>query len=455
MSEFPRYMTLSFSDSDEMTGGQACMYEKVEWSVPNTESVGPAPSPVDGAKERRGLRYGENPTQPAVLYRPINGHLLLAGIEFIRDGQGYLTGGLDEAAFIRFGKHPSKTNLTDIDSGLAILKHLSAYPAAVIMKHNNPSGAAIGATIAEAYRKAWECDPIAPFGGAIVVNRPLTMEAAELIAAEYYEVVAAPEFEEGVVEKLAARKNLRIVRMASLGKLEEWAEQPFLEMRVMQDGSIVCQKSYLPVIGENAAPIRSLDDFRKYAVVPRDVPEREMVSGKLQRTGRMVSIENQPTDAQWRDLWFGWIVQTGVTSNSVLLVKNGGTVSIACGGQDRVLISKQCVWKAHETRRALASLQITGVLYDVARLKVARGELKPGVIEQIESKAAEHKYGLIDSVAASDAFFPFRDGPDALLDAGVRAIVQPGGSLRESETIDACNERGASMVFTGQRCFRH
>jgi len=451
MGEFPRYMTLSFSEEDEIkallsqTAAQSCVYEKVEWSVANAE----------GVMERRGLRYGENPIQPAALYRPINGHLILAGIEFIRQDQGHLAGGLDEEAFIRFGKHPSKTNLTDIDSGLAILKHFSSVPAVVIMKHNNPCGAAIGDTIEAAYTKAWECDPIAPFGGAIVVNRPLTMAAAEEIAAQYYEVVAAPEFEEGVVEKLATRKNLRIVRMASLARLEEWAERPFLEMRVMQDGSIVCQKSYQPVISEQEIPIRSIDDFKRHAVLPRDIPERAMIDGRLKKTDRLVSIENVPTEAQWRDLWFAWIVQTGVTSNSVLLAKNGATVAIACGGQDRVLISKQCVWKARETRKALASVRLTGVLYDVARMQVAAGELKPGVIDEIESMAARGEYGVLDSVAASDAFFPFRDGPDALLDAGVRAIVQPGGSLRESETIDACNERGASMVFTGQRCFRH
>lgn len=451
MPEFPRYMTLSFSENDEVrellasTNVQSCVYEKVEWSVANAQ----------GEVERRGLRYGENPTQPAVLYRPLNGNLILAGIEFVREGQGYLAGGLDEEAFIRFGKHPSKTNLTDIDSGLAILKHLSSEPAVVIMKHNNPCGAAIAPTVAQAYRKAWESDPIAPFGGAIVTNRPLTMEAAEEIAAQYYEVVAAPEYEEGVIETLAARKNLRIVRMRSLAKLEEWAARPFMEMRVMQDGSIVCQKSYQPVIGEQEIPIRSLEDFRRNATVPADIPERSTVDGKLQKTGRLVSIETKPTEAQWRDLWFGWIVQTGVTSNSVLLTKDGATVAIACGGQDRVLISKQCVWKARETRKALASLRLTGVLYDMARLKVAHGELKPDVIEEIESQAAANKYGVLDSVAASDAFFPFRDGPDALLDAGVRAIVQPGGSLRESETVDACNEHGASMVFTGQRCFRH
>ncbi len=451
MSEFPHYMALSFSDQEidkellSQTQAQSCVYEKVEWSVANAA----------GEMERRGLRYGENPTQPAVVYRPINGNLILAGIEYVREGQGYLTGGLDEEAFIRFGKHPSKTNLTDIDSGLAILKHLSSEPAAIIMKHNNPSGAAIGATIADAYMKAWTPDPIAPFGGAIIVNRPLSMEAAEHIASQYYEVVAAPEFEEGVVEKLATRKNLRIVKMKTLERLQDWAARPFLEMRVLQDGSIVCQSSYQPVIGEEAYPIRSLNDFKEHALIPANIPERDMVGGKLQKTGRLVSIQSQPTEAQWRDLWFGWIVQTGVTSNSVLLAKNGATVAIACGGQDRVLISKQCVWKAHETRRALIALQKTGVLFDVARQQIKEGKLKPEIIQEIEEQAAQNQYGVEGAVAASDAFFPFRDGPDALLDAGVKAIVQPGGSLRESETIDACNEHGAAMVFTSQRCFRH
>ncbi|MCX7015494.1 MAG: IMP cyclohydrolase [Candidatus Sumerlaeota bacterium] len=450
MAEFPRYMTLAFDDSDEAaallakTKAQVCVYEKVEWSVPNDK----------GEVERRGLRYGENPSQPAALYRPVNGHLALAGLEMIHPGKR-LVGGLDEAAFVRFGKHPSKTNLTDIDAGLAILKHLSAFPAAIIMKHNNPSGCAIGETIDEAYRRAWESDPIAPFGGAIVVNRALTMGAAAHIASQYYEVVAAPEYEEGVVEKLASRSNLRIVRMKSLARLGEWAGLGFLEMRALQDGSIVCQRSYSPVLGEAAEPLRRLEDFKRLAAVARDVPERAMVDGRLKRTGRMASIEAEPTEDQWRDLWFGWIVETGVTSNSVLLAKDGATVAIAVGGQDRVLISKQCVWKAFETRKALVSLRTTGMLFDLCKLEVIAGRLKPEVLEEIEAEAKVGNAGIDGSVAASDAFFPFRDGPDALLDAGVRAIAQPGGSLRDSETVDACNERGATMVFTAQRCFRH
>ena len=450
MADFPRFMTLAFGQSPEAgdllakTSDQVCVYEKVEWSVANDA----------GQIERRGLRYGENPSQPAALYRPINGHLILAGAELVRPAKR-LVGGLDEEAFVRFGRHPSKTNLTDIDAGLAILKHLSAFPAVVIMKHNNPCGAAIGESVDGAYRRAWEADPIAPFGGAIVVNRALSLEAAEHIASQYYEVVAAPEYEEGVVAKLETRPNLRIVRMKSLERLGEWAEQGFLEMRALQDGSIVCQRSYMPVMGESAEPLRSLEDFRRLAVIPRDAPERALVEGRLKRTGRTVSIENEPTESQWRDLWFAWIVQTGVTSNSVLLAKDGATAAIAVGGQDRVLISKQCVWKAYETRKALAALRLTGMLFDLCKLEVRAGRLKPEVLERIEAEASLGHAGIDGSVAASDAYFPFRDGPDALLEAGVRAIVQPGGSLRDSETIDACNEHGAAMVFTSQRCFRH
>ncbi|OPZ17513.1 MAG: Bifunctional purine biosynthesis protein PurH [candidate division BRC1 bacterium ADurb.BinA364] len=450
MADYPRFLTMAFSDSDEVAGllaktqARTIVYEKVEWTIRNAE----------GKDERRGLRYGENPSQPATLYRPINGHLILAGVEFVSP-EARLVGGLDEQAFVRFGKHPSKTNLTDIDAGLAILKHLSEFPAAIIMKHNNPSGAAIADTLDEAYRKAWESDPIAPFGGAIVVNRPMTKGVAEHIASQYYEVVAAPEFEEGVIDTLAARSNLRIVRMPQLARLGDWARTPYLDIKAMQDGALVCQQSYAPVIGEDAQPLTCLADFKRLGVVPRDVPERAMVDGRLKRTGRAVSIEAEPTEDQWRDMWFGWIVQTGVTSNSVLLAKDGATVAIACGGQDRVLISKQCVWKAYETRKALAALRRTGMLYDLCRLEVQAGRLDKQTLKDIEAEAALNNAGIDGAVACSDAFFPFRDGPDALLDAGVRAIVHPGGSLRDSETIDACNERGASMVWTAQRCFRH
>ncbi|MDX9755300.1 MAG: IMP cyclohydrolase, partial [bacterium] len=162
---FPPYFFAGYTNESNdaallnATQSQVLLYEKVTWALPDDQ----------GQMVEKGLRYGENPGQEAALYRPINGHLVLAGIEFIGPGKG-LVGALDADSMIQFGKHPSKTNLTDVDSGLAILKYFHEQPCAVIIKHKNPSGVALGNTLLDAYSKAFEADPIAPFGGVLVVN---------------------------------------------------------------------------------------------------------------------------------------------------------------------------------------------------------------------------------------------------------------------------------------------
>ena len=177
-------------------GEEKLVFQKRTWTLDN---------------EEKGLRYGENPDQPAALYALKEGSITCGGLTWRGPGNGIVSA-LTESQMIQAGKHPGKTNLTDVDNGANILQYLTERPAAVILKHNNPSGAAwSNAGVAVALEKAFWCDRIAAFGGAVVVNRPFTREAAEIVAANYFEVVAAPAFEEGVVEILKGRKNLRIM----------------------------------------------------------------------------------------------------------------------------------------------------------------------------------------------------------------------------------------------------
>ncbi|MFH1740463.1 MAG: IMP cyclohydrolase [bacterium] len=445
---FPQYMSLSFSDEEPKLVGEDIkhlIYEKMTWSIHDADA--------DDTIER-GLRYGENPGQEAALYRPVNGHLLFGGVEIVRSGD--LVGSMDNESLIQVGKHPGKTNLTDIDHGLAIIKYFHETPAAVILKHNNPCGAALADDLHTAFTRAWEGDPIAPFGGTLVVNRAVDRDTAQAIAAQYFEVICAPEYEDGVVEILSSRKNLRIVRIKNIDRLPKLVGRRFLELKSLSDGCVIPQWSYVPIIGKDKVVIHSWKDIAEHGVIPKDVPERAMEGGRLARTGRTASIQRAPTEAELKDMWFGWIVEAGVSSNSVLITKNLATVSVGAGGQDRVSMAKLAVSKAYESERALLAQKRFGILYDALALEVKRGNRPKSVLEEIDEQVRAERAGLVGATAVSEAFFPYRDGADALLEAGVKSIIQPGDSLRgDFEVVEACNEHGATMIFTGQRCFRH
>src|SRR4030042_6401256 len=201
---FPEEMTIRF-------GEQTLMYRKRTWKIPDEKT---------GGLIEKGLRYGENPDQEAALYELVNGNLTLGGCQFIEPGNG-LVSSITETDMLQTGKHPGKTNLTDLDNALNILKYLSDRPAAAIMKHNNPCGVACGKTIAEAYDRANMADRIAAFGGCLVVNRPMDKTTAEMVNNNYLEGVGAPDFEEGVFGMLAKRKNLRIVRISRIAQIEK------------------------------------------------------------------------------------------------------------------------------------------------------------------------------------------------------------------------------------------
>ncbi len=408
---FPDSMTIQFGD-------QTLVYRKRSWKIPDEKS---------GDLVEKGLRYGENPDQEAAMYELNNGNLLLGNCQFINPGNG-LVSGISEEDMIQAGKHPGKTNLTDLDNALNILKYLPGRPAAAIMKHNNPSGVAYGTTAADAYDRANMADRIAAFGGCLVVNRPIDKAAAELIRANYLEVVGAPDYEDGVVEILARRKNLRIVRIARINDLEKYRAARFVDFKCLIDGGIIVQQS--PV-----NRIRTRDDF---------LPARTVYKGQEYR------IERQPTEAEYADMLFGWNVEQGITSNSVIYVRDGCTVGIGTGEQDRVGVAEIAVFKAYTKFEY-------GVPYKTYELEASRGRRDIAALKEIDDQTKRDKGGLIGSTMVSDAFFPFRDGADVGIQQGVSAIVQPGGSERDFETIQACNEAApiVTMVYTGQRAFRH
>jgi len=413
---FPEELTIIFGD-------QTLVYEKRTWKIPE-----------DGELVEKGLRYGENPGQEAALYELINGNLVLGECKFIDPHLG-LVSSLGEENLLQFGKHPGKTNLTDIDNSLNILRYINQKPAVCIMKHNNPCGAAYGETIAEAYAKANMADRIAAFGGCAAFNRPVDKTLAEEIGKNYLEVVVAPEYEEGSVEILKQWKNLRIVRLDRIDRLEKYRNLRFVDFKSLMDGGIVVQQSPL-----NA--IYTKNDFKP-------------ANAKYQ--GNKYNVERLPSDREFDDMLFGWGVEQGITSNSVIYVKNGVTVGIGTGEQDRVGVAEIAIFKAYTKYADALCFQKHGIPYKTLEMEIAKGQRPTSQKEEIDYQVREEKGNLIGSVMVSDAFFPFRDGVDVAIKEGISGIVQPGGSLRDFEAIQACNEATpqVTMVYTGQRAFKH
>ena len=415
---FPDEMMIRF-------GEQTLIYRKRAWKIPDEKT---------GELIEKGLRYGENPDQQAALYELVNGNMVLGDCTFIEPGNG-LVSSITEADMLQAGKHPGKTNLTDLDNALNILKYLSDRPAAAIMKHNNPCGVAYGKTVADAYERANMSDRIAAFGGCLVVNRPMDKATAEMVNNNYLEVVGAPDFEEGVFEILAKRKNLRIVRIGSIDQLEKYRSFRFLDFKSLIDGGIIIQQS--PV-----NRIRTKDDF---------------LPAKTAYKGKEYAIERQPTDKDYHDMLFGWNVEQGITSNSVIYVKDGVTVGIGTGEQDRVGVAEIAVFKAYTKYADALCFKKYGIPYKTFELEASQGKRDFIALREIDEVTKKEKGGLVGSTMVSDAFFPFRDGVDVGIKEGIAAIVQPGGSERDFESIEACNQADpkVTMVFTGQRAFRH
>ncbi len=400
---FPERMEVTFADE---SGRQTLYFEKATWTI-------------DG--EERGLRYGENPEQQSSLYRLVNGNLVLGETETIAPGRFLAS----DVELLQSGKHPGKINITDVDSALNILRYLGDAPATVIVKHNNPCGVAIAESLEESYRKAYYADRLAAFGGAVAVNRELDLETAQQIADSYSEVVVAPEFAPGAVERLASRKNLRIMRIQNIERLREYVGQRVVEFSSLIDGGVIVQWSQVP-------DLRSPADF---------------ALARTERKGRTYEISRKPTQSELADMYFGWMVEFGVTSNSVIYVKDGVTVGIGTGEQDRVGVAEIARDKAYRKHADRLAWERRSVAYN--EISATREG------EEIWERTVAERGGLPGSAMISDAFFPFRDGVDVGLREGISSVVQPGGSLRDYEVIEACNDREVTMVFTGQRSFRH
>lgn len=304
------------------------------------------------------LRYGENPHQKATL----------------------LVGKKPDEASVAFarqlhGKELSYINLLDADGALACVKEFDK-PAAVIVKHTTPCGAAIADDLPTAFRRAFEGDPLAAFGGIVALNRSIDLPTAQAITSidKLLEVIVAPDFEPDALKLLRERwKNVRLLEVGPVGHFDSSE----LHMHKIVGGMLVQQRDLLGV----------------------DMADWKIVSNR------------KPTDREMADLAFAWLVCKHVKSNAIVVAKDGMLMGAGAGQMDRP---------------------------SAARIAI--------------SKAGERVKGC---VAASDAFFPFPDAPQLLLEAGVTAIIHPGGSLRDQETLDILNKANAAMVVTGQRHFKH
>ncbi|HEB70520.1 MAG TPA: IMP cyclohydrolase [Desulfobulbus sp.] len=414
---FPMEMTISFGD-------QTLVYRKRTWGIPME----------DGTVEERGLRYGENPDQEAALYELVNGNLVLGDCKFIEPGNS-LVSGITVDDMLQVGKHPGKINLTDVDNGLNIIKYMVDKPAAVILKHNNPCGAAIGSTLADAYNKANRTDRIAAFGGAVIMSKPVDTDTAKLMAENYLEVVCAPDFEDGTLEILSKAKNLRVIRMDGINRLADFEQFRFVDFKSLIDGGLIVQQSAVN-------SIRSINDLKPATATWK---------------GQEYACERSPDQREIDDMIFGWAVEHGVTSNSVIYVKNGCTTGIGTGEQDRVGVAEIAIHKAYIKYADITCYDRFGIPYADLALEVTRGKRDAADVEEIDAKVKADRAGLPGSVMISDAFFPFRDAADVGIREGITAILQAGGSMRDYASIEACNEADpkVAMMFTGRRSFKH
>jgi phosphoribosylaminoimidazolecarboxamide formyltransferase/IMP cyclohydrolase len=305
------------------------------------------------------LRYGENPDQRAAFYTEA--------------GAG---GGLARMRQLH-GKEISFNNLLDVDAAVLAVSAWGGegVGACAIIKHTTPCGIAVGADVAEAYRKALSTDPTSAFGSVVAFNAEVTDEAAELLRPNFVEAIVAPGFGPGALDRLREKKNLRLLE--------------------------------LPV---DPAPEGEVD-FKR---VRGGFVAQDRLAMRFPEAGWRVVTERPPTTEEWDDLRFAWRAVATVKSNAILIARGGMALGIGAGQMSRVDSSRLAVLKAHDQG------------FDLAR-----------------------------AALASDAFFPFRDGVDAAAAAGIRAVVQPGGSVRDEEVVAAANEHGMAMVFTGRRLFRH
>lgn len=338
------------------------------------------------------LRYGTNPHQPAAFYRPVDQETPIGSMEILKNGKSGL----------------SQTNLEDISYALNIVKFFDT-PCCAVMKHVNPSGAAVqraGESLCDVYRKARDADNRAAFGSAVAFNVKVDAETAEEIMGTFVECVVAPDFEAEALEifnageRFKLNKHIRIIRCGDLNKLPRFVDDQTdinaNTVKILADGSAVVAAPLLTALHSTA-------DIKK-------------AEAENKRVGRQIS-EVDASDAQLADLLFAWYVNLNVRSNGVVIAANGQTLSVGTGEQDRV-----------------------------------------GAVEQAIIKFKEKYSGsetLAGAVMASDGFFPFPDGVETAAEAGITAIIAPAGSLRDADVIQRANELGCALYHAPERIFSH
>ncbi len=304
------------------------------------------------------LRYGENPHQRAAFYARAGAPThLLGGVEQLH------------------GKELSFNNLLDLASARELVEEFDR-PACAIVKHNNPCGCAVGEDVRTAYERAFACDPQSAYGGVIAVNRRVDAAAAEQLGKQFIEVLLAPGYEPEALAVLQEKKNVRLLELAHWpAPTSELEGKPVLGGRLVQS---------------------------------RDTVEET-------REQMQVVSARRPSEQEWADMLFAWVVCRHVRSNAIVVARDGATVGIGAGQMSRVDAVRIAIEKAQDAQPEL----------------------------------------LAGSSLASDAFFPFADGPELAMGAGVTAVIQPGGSVRDEDVVAAVDAAGAAMVATGRRHFRH
>ena len=228
-------------------------------------------------------------------------------------------------------------------------------------------------------------------------------------------------------------KNLRILQIREIERLQAYKTKRYIDIKSLMDGGLIIQES-------QPFRIKGKEDLKPAETVYK---------------GETYTIKRDPTDKEYEDMLFGWYVESGVSSNSALFVKNEATVAIGTGEQDRVGVVEIATFKAYKKFMDAEVFRKYGVPYAVFKLEADRGERRMEDLIEIERYTREMRAGLMGSVVVSDGFFPFRDGVDAAVKEGITGVIQPGGSERDFEVIEACNEANVTMVFTGQRLFKH
>jgi len=323
----------------------------------------------------RDLRYGENPHQPAGWFA------------YGKQEPGHPLQGFGRATILQ-GKELSYTNLLDLDAAARVVLEFGE-PAAVVVKHTNPCGAAIGESAADAYLRARDADSVAAFGGIVALNRPLDATVAEAIVSTFIEAVIAPSVDDAARAVLGRKAKMRVVT----------ADFSPFDATPSPDAD----REFRSILGAMLVQQRDRVTEARHPWSAASLPEQLRVVTK-----------RPPSSGEWEALRFAWRVCAHVKSNTVIFTDASRTLAIGAGQASRVDAVNVAVMKARAGSRELAG-----------------------------------------SVAASDAYFPFRDGLDAVASAGATAVVQPGGSVRDAEVIAAADERGLAMVFTGLRHFRH